>query len=576
MMDQATAIAGIQNALAKVTGFGGTAPPPPSSAMLSIALDFGGNSVARFNQNTAVDRGEFVGEFVRQQSFLATDPAFPDWRVWFRPDSDGTRDEVVVEYGRTTHGTFPVKGYTATITSRGSVVYTANVPQHFGYARWRWQSRERAVVRTPAALKARKWLPNFGTIGLYGKPASTNKTAWRGPFDIPPGFDPFMGSTGGNHQIGPITTYAAEYLLYGTANALLSMRTEGEWCGNWCTHLRDDVTGAPLDVRGQKLSMKDNGGTINSYPLLTITANPASVIVDSAHRYSCPNVIWMLTDDPYLLEELQFGVNRHLLDASYHRFANNLHGMMQPNQTRAYAWGLRDLFMVTRTTPASVPSWLLPQSYWQACLDDNKTYAMKFVNSTARVHALFRTWTRTDLDSAWQSAYLNTAVGMGVSMGFADWLPIFKWCVDKHIQQTNGTSGWPRQWPVPYYSIPDKASVYNIPTGLLGVGSDATVCTSWSDYWNYYKSGSPDAAGVKHSDVNGSTVNDAGWDPITIKQNPTSAAYFLQLRTALALAVTHGVAGAVASYAYLDERLRNQLLPQYGNAFGLAQFSIDP
>ena len=109
--------------------------------------------------------------------------------------------------------------------------------------------------------------------------------------------------------------------------------------------------------------------------------------------------------------------------------------------------------------------------------------------------------------------------GIAVAQGFNDWLPIFRWGVDKHIQQSNGTSGWPRQWPVPYFSIPNKAAVWGTVTGLFSTTAiDSSTCTSWADYWSYYKSGSPDAAGVGHTDTNGRTINDRGWDGHTIKQ----------------------------------------------------------
>ena len=81
---------------------------------LATTLNFGGN-IATFSGVNAIDQGDFVGEFVRQKCYLATDPAFPDWRVYFRVDADangqriaaptlGWRDEVVVEYGRATAG----------------------------------------------------------------------------------------------------------------------------------------------------------------------------------------------------------------------------------------------------------------------------------------------------------------------------------------------------------------------------------------------------------------------------------------------------------------------------------------
>jgi hypothetical protein len=554
---------------------------------LGISLDFGGANVAVFSGSAAVDQGDFVGEFVQQKCFLARDPAFPDWRVYFRVDADhdgnrivgaGARDEVVVEYGRSSGGvpSHIQTAYTATISSNGNQVARYVVPKHWWYARWRYQSSPRPVVRSPALLKARGWIPNFGPAGLFGGQPNTAVINWGGPMSAPPGFSNFMAGTGDNHQIGFLTEYAANYAIFETSSSLISLRTEGEWCGNWGMHIRDDATGAILDVRNNKLRFKSEGGTVNNAPGVSTASNPGFVALDAAHFYPCSNLPWLLTDDPYYLEELQFSGNWQILYGQYHRNLNKLQGMVYPGQTRAFAWGLRDLFQLAATCPVSVPSWLRPRSYWRSCVNDNRLYAEKFVKSPARIHALFKTWTRSDVDGAWQAAWLNAVVGMAVSQGFSEWLPIFQWGVDKHIQQTNGTSGWPRQWPVPYYSIPNKAAVWETPTNVFNTTAvDATTCTSWADYWAYYKSGSPDSAGVGHSDASGSKINDAGWDGHTIMQRQSGPSYFLHLRAVLAVAAGRRVPGAQACYDYIQSELSNDVMPRLRKT-GQARFSIEP
>ena len=554
---------------------------------LGVTLDFGGGNVAVFSGSNAVDQGDFIGEFVRQKCYLAKNPAFPDWRVYFRVDADATgkriigmgfRDEVIVEYGRSTGGT-PAHiqvAYTATVTKQGSALATYAVPKHWWYARWRYQSSPRPVVRTPAMLKARGWLPNFGPAGLFGLQANTTAIAWGGPMSAPPGFSNSMGGTGDNHQIGFLTEYGASYAIFETPASLTSLRSEGEWCANWCMHIRDDATGAVLDVRNNKLRYKADGGTVNNVPGVDPASNPSYVEVETAHFYPCANMPWLLTDDPFYLEEMQFGCNWQLLFNQYHRTLLGLQGLVYPGQTRSFAWGLRDLFLLAASCPVVVPPWLRPKSYWRSCVNDNRVYAERFVKSPARIQALFKTWTRSDADAAWQATWLNAVVGMAVAQGYNDWLPIFQWGVDKHIQHTNGTSGWPRQWPVPYYSIPNKAAVWGTPTGLFTTTAvDATTCTSWADYWAYYKAGSPDPNGVGHTDTSGIKINDAGWDGHTIMQQQSGPSYFLHLRSALAVAVTRGIPGAQACYDYIQAELTNEVMPRF-KVRGQARFSIDP
>jgi hypothetical protein len=349
-------------------------------------------------------------------------------------------------------------------------------------------------------------------------------------------------------------------------------------------HIRDDATGAMPAIRDLTTFFKSNGGTINDAP----AGNPATdsnfVGIESAHWYPCANMPWLLTDDPYFLEELQFGVNWRILWDRSPRLTQNLGGLIFPGETRSFAWGLRDLFQLTASCPASVPSWLRPKSYWQGCVDDNKAFALKFVNSPARIHKLFKTWTRSDMDSSWMSAWLSAVIGMAIDQGFTDWGPIFAWSIDKQIQMTNGTSGWNRQWPVPYRTTALKdpslwATFIQYPYPDTSI--DAITCTSWADYWAYYCAGSNG-----HSDDTGHTLNPTGWDGHTLMAQfydtqggqytfAGYSSYFLHLRSALAIAVTQQIPGAQACYNYLQSEL-STTLPQRYRVVGQARFSIDP
>jgi hypothetical protein len=556
---------------------------------LEVALDFGGGSIAIFSGANAVDKGDFVGEFVHQKCYLAKDQNFPDWRVWLRPDADGTRDEVVVEYGRSVGG-IPATWatpYTATIRKNGTPVYTVTVPSHNWYARWRYQSSPRPVVRPPSVLRQRGWIPNFGTTGMLGGGADTLDIAWPGPMQNPPQTGgAFMASmaVGGDHDdIGYLTEQAASYMMFEAPQNLSTLRTQGEWCGNWPMHIRDD-SGGMLSCRDLSTFFKDTGGTINNDPVGRYAPVPGWVYIESAHWYPCANAPWMLTDDPFMLEEFQFGVNWRILWNKTPRQHEQLGGIFYPGEIRSYAWGLRDLFQLTASCPDSVPAWLKPKSYWQGCVDDNKTFAMRFVNSPARLHALFRSWPISAGDAPWQNAWLSAVVGMAIEQGFTDWLPIFKWSIDKQIQMSNGTSGWNRQWPVPYATLLNSAA---IPDDLgrwwawSDISPDATTPANWAAYWEFYKSG-----GLGYSDQDGHTIDSSTWDGHTLmapyydtqggKYNFAGySSYFLHLRSALAVAVRRGITGAQGCYDYLH----GEMLSAFANVYrvkGQARFSIDP
>lgn len=593
---------------------------------LSVTLDFGGGSVATFNGSAAVDKGDYIGEFVRQKSFMATNAGFPDWRVWFRVDADSTtgtritqpatgwRDEIIVEYGRTTNGTPANRttSYTATVKKAGSTVATISVPYHFWFSRWRYQSSQRPVVRTPASLIARQWLPKFGSTGLYGRTADAIDTTWTGPFMAPTQvttgnyagssvWNPFMGQGGDHDELGYLTEQAASYVIFSNANSLRTVRAQGEWCGNWCMHLREDSTGNMPSFRDTTTKVKSVGGTVNE---VVIPANQASFpgFVDldyntggiGAHWYANANLPWLLFDDPFLLEELQFGANLRILYASSPRSAYALPGMMPPQQDREFVWGLRDLFLLSKTCPTTVPVWLRPQSYWQSCLEDCRQYLLLYVNSPARVHAVFRCWTRVEASAAWENAWGSAVIGNGILAGFTQWQSVFDWSIGKQIAMTNGTSGWSREWPCPYIvSFINNGAYYNQIDGrwqpFTDTSPDAFTVADWAAAWAFYKSG----GGVNDgrplygtSDSRGLTFSDTGWDGHTImEQYPVAGyswsgypAYTLHIRSALAVASTLGTTGAAACYSYINTELTSSL-PNWGNngpAVGQLRFSIDP
>ena len=561
-------------------------------ADLSLTLDFGQGSTAVFRGDVVKDVGDYVGEFVRQKCYLATHPDFPDWRVYFRVDADassrrivepapGWRDEVVVEYGRSRHGVpaHREQRYTATVRKADRVVSHQEVPRHWWYARWRYQSSERALVRTPEILRSRGWIANLGASGLFGLAPNTVAVPWGGPMSAPArpaplyAFNPGMASGGDNPQIGYLTEYAADYVLHGSPASLVSLRTEGEWCGNWCMHIRDDDTGAPLDVRGRALHWRSNHGTINEAPERFPSVDPTFVALDTAHFYPCANLPWLLTDDPFHLESLQFGVNWNLLYNYGPRINQKLEGLLYPGQTRAYAWGLRQLFLLAATCPAEVPSWLLPRRTWLACVDDNHAFAMRYVQSPARIHALFRAWTQSDLVGAWQVAWLNTIVGLAVDQGFEKWQRVFEWGVDLHIKQTNGKSGWSRQWPVPYYAMPNRKGYGSwVVLPYTDTSPDSTTCGSWADFWRYYASGSDG-----HTDTDGHKIDTTNWDGRSIMQqyHDQGPSYLLHLRSVLAMAVTRGIDGARECYDYIESELTKSVMPHF-RVPGQARFSIDP
>lgn len=549
----ATSLGSQSAPLAQVITAASSEPGP-----LSVELDFGGGQTARFSGG--VDIGTFHGEFVHQRCFLATDPAFPDWRVMFRPDVDGKRDEVVVEYGRAVGGTAVnrMTPYTARIFKSGSLIHAVTVPTHWWDARWRWQSAPRPIVRPVSVLRERGWIPPLGTEGLFGRPAYTYAARWDGPMTMPEHISRRMGMAGDHQCIGLLTEAAADFAIRGGTAALQTVMVEGEQCGTWGMHTRF-ADGTMPDVRGDDLHYKGAkaGATINKPP--AIGDHAQYTVLEYAHWYPCANMAWLLTDDPFMLEELQFGVNWRLFYSSWARINLRLGGLIDPSQVRSTAWALRDQFLLACSTPESTPRWLQPRAAWQAQVDDTRDYMLRFVNSNTRVCKVFRIWFRIDMVASWMTAFLNTILGMAVAQGFAEWRPLFEWGMGQHIAMSDKKSGWDVQLATPYYWWPLKVEGYR--PAQWPVANDSALDALTHENWGAACDGyaAKVLPGVDRSKWDGETPMLTGIE-----------SYMMHLRAALAMGVQLSIPEARQCLNRVNSQIRRKRFS------GQARFAVEP
>src|SRR3954470_19830421 len=107
-----------------------------------------------FSEDQGQDLGDFVSSIggFTQRCVRATVSGCPI-TVFFRPDRTSDRAEVVFELGTLFSGSPANLGaYTVTI-SRGTIqLAQVNVPQHYWFSRWRWQSATRPIVGNVADL----------------------------------------------------------------------------------------------------------------------------------------------------------------------------------------------------------------------------------------------------------------------------------------------------------------------------------------------------------------------------------------------------------------------------------------
>jgi len=134
--------------------------PEPGDGGLAVLIATDGTETW-YAQGMSENLGDYVdpdGAFV-QRCYRAPrqDDVFPGLTVWFRPDADGGRREVVVELGVPLVASLTpanLGAYTAEIWDDDTLVATVEVPSHPWYARWRWQSAPRPVRVSPRHVLA--------------------------------------------------------------------------------------------------------------------------------------------------------------------------------------------------------------------------------------------------------------------------------------------------------------------------------------------------------------------------------------------------------------------------------------
>ncbi len=341
------------------------------------------------------------------------------------------------------------------------------------------------------------------------------------------GITPYMPQTGERADIGLVTEPQAKFICTDDQASLQTLLAQAESAGTVPWHMRDENTGAPINFNAYpKASWYFSN--VGSPQIKTIET---PVTVDSAHMPSLAYVPYILTGDPYYLEELQFQSNWDWgsLPPSY-----------RPTiaQARQFAWSLRNLAQAARMTPANTPSWLLPASYWQARLETQRNFfEANYVNSTSPERAMFRSCTpiESSKDSGptepagtwvdpWEDEFVTCVIGWTVAMGFSTWQNAFNWKIGSTIARTNGTSGWVRANATPYRMI-------------LRYTATSPFAANWKEAFEITEA-------VQKLTV----VNPDTW-------NPSDMTYLTYTRGALVYAQRYGTPGAAACLAWATSQL---------------------
>lgn len=537
-------------------------PPPSSAATLAdrVVITISGTS-QEFLKSEAVDKGSFASPAgFLQKNLCDTNPALPGMSVCFRPDEGGGRDEVILEYGSFMQTPSSLGAYAADFYTGQTKLGSQVIAKHVSYQRWRWLPQGyRPHYRTVTDLETAKLLPPYRSEYAFGQTAGLPNASctYKTPLSDTVCITTYMGTTGERSDIGFITGWQASYLQSPTDAWWKIVLDQAEAGGSFPWHIRDE-RGTPVNFYrtstadgagiADRLQLNSHSNSVGKSGYLPLPGSSASALteagattvwtLDQAHQPALFYLPWLLTGDPYYLEEMQFANSYNTLYTTWDRTADNIADLTE-NQVRGVAWNLRTMLGLRASTPESVPSWLLPRSYYERQSRENAAELIReYVNGTYPLAKTLHSLT----SGFWQQDFFSFVSGWGSWLGLAEWRPVFDYSIGNTIARVNGTSGWEPRCPTVYY----LASV-----GPNDAGSTAPFLSSWSTAWEEEKR------------VNNRVV--------PTDQNLLCGldAYVSYLLSALAMATHVGTPGADAHFVWLKARVDATLAAGQGYTMGM-------
>lgn len=443
-------------------------PQIASAAGIQVSVTLTGQPPVTYDLSAATRLDDLVTPTIRQQNWrFPRDPALPTLDVFYR--RDGSRHEAVFELTDATYKSAPVTdlpAYTAALVVDGVTVLQGSVPVHYWGARWRLHPGYRPRIRSIGDLVAAGLVPAMDQI-----PPATNKVASYTPMGMAAVL-PYMPTTGERPDLGVVNAWAAALIANGDGDLLdwQQQMENAEAAGTVPWHYRDE-TGQIFNIDthpGWAITpgYADSPSHVAAQPAQRAASTPKP---DGDHMPTLAYVPYLLTDDPYWLEALQFQANW----AMWQGGSSKGLGLVTGYQVRGTAWTLREIAHAGAATPPSPM-----KDYFLRKLENNrKAFFAITVDSIDPVASGLRLPKVTDyqLTPGWQNDYVSIVVAHLVQMGFAAWEPLLDWIAPGLLARSQGraASGWPRaicQWD--YLKAGTPAS-----TTVLGM-----LCSDWPSF----------------------------------------------------------------------------------------------
>jgi hypothetical protein len=360
--------------------------------------------------------------------------------------------------------------YDARLTLDGRQVFRADNLGHYAYANWRWQIYADGAP-PPRVVPDTRRLMALGAAPRYARvrpdPSAMDKLhAVAVANGYPLGFGsitPYMPTTGGRPDIGPLPTWAVFYLLDPSRENHETLFANADVAGSVPWHVRDLRTGGPiridqhpdvwLDGRGEAVP----GILERKFYWLDTKWQP-----DDAHQPSLTYLPYLLTGSRYYRDELAMQA-AYVLLAIDPRYREGASGFLLGSQVRAVAWDLRTLANAAYILPSDDPL----QPYFQGKAEANlREIIRRYVHGheldeagelKGYIPGPYAVETATP---PWQNDYLAIVLGWMHDMGFADARQVLGWMTNFVAGRfTSADRGYAPIYGTPYYlQVADPSS----------------------------------------------------------------------------------------------------------------------
>ncbi len=439
------------------------------------------------------------------------------------------------------------------------------VSQEDGVTVWRW-SRTRATRLwhgTPvghavqydlAYLRATGAVPNYDPeLVLTDTAVSDHRTQYEGS---PHGLmgatvlTADMGATGGRPEIGPLPVWATFPVLTNDPDALALSMDIDDSSAVWPIHLRDRDTDGPLSVQTYpsattNVAARPNAELDHPIPRWSGPHDNAPFRTNPPHEPGFAYVSYLLTTDPFYLEEMTFWENWNALwlNQSYRDYEQNV--FVKSGQVRNKAWTLRTLGYL---------AWIIPDDHsmkpeLESYLTNNREWLVEHRVNNPDYGPGFETGLMPYYDgngiAPWQDDFYTWAIGNMVRLGYEEWRPVLEWKARFVVHRMQDAC----------YQF---ASIYSV---RVRDDSSSAFYPDWPTMLQH------SASAANLSMPCGTVVfGSSGYQPGDLSGYPWSAQGFpANMQPALATAVDSGVDGAAEAWAQYARRPTKQRYGSYPN-----------